>query len=127
MDDQRFGDDVFYSEARVERGEGILKDDLQVAAQAAYFGAARRKQIGVLETDAARGGLDQAEDEASQSAFAGAGFADETERLAGVDVERDIIDRADLAEDFGQVAKIREGARVDANRRRPRIYTDSHG
>ncbi len=89
--------------------------------------AAGREQIGVLETDASGRRLDQAQDEASQRALAGAGFAHQAKRFAGVDVERNVIDRADLAEDFGQVANFEKGHRVDANSRWLRILTDSHG
>ena len=97
MNDQGFRDDLFDGEARVERGEGILKNDLQVAAQAAHFGAAGGEQVASIEPDAAGGGLDQAEDEASERAFARAGFADQAKRFAGMDVKRNAVDGADFA------------------------------
>ena len=82
MNDQRLGDDVFDAEAWIERGEGILKNDLHVAAQAAHFAAAGGQQIAAFEADAAGGGLDQAQNQASQRALAGAGFADQAESFA---------------------------------------------
>ena len=97
MDDQGLGDDVFDAKAGVERGEGILEYDLQVAAQVPHFGMSSREQIFAFEADAAGGGLDEAENQASQSAFAGAGFSDESKGFAGVDVKGNIIDGADVS------------------------------
>src|ERR1700675_1417378 len=68
----------------------------------------------------ARSGLDEAEDEASERALAGAGFADQAERFAFMDVEGDIVYGADFAhaaaaerrfgeiENLGQVADFNE-------------------
>ena len=97
MNDQRLGDDVLHAETRIERGERILKNDLQIATQPAHFAAAGRQQIAAFEMYGAGSGLDQAKDEASQSALAGTGFPYETKRLTGVNVERNVIDRANLS------------------------------
>ena len=70
MNDQRFGDDVFDAKAGIERREGILKDDLHIAAQTAHFAWTSREQVAVFETDAARCGLDQAQDQPSEGALA---------------------------------------------------------
>jgi hypothetical protein len=102
MDDERLGEDVFDAEAWVEGAEGILKDDLHVAAEGAEFGAGCGKDIGAIEMNTAGGGLDEAEDEATESAFAGAGFADEAEGFAGVNVEGDVVDGADFGVTVGR-------------------------
>jgi hypothetical protein len=59
VNDQRFGDDVLHAEARVEGGEGVLKNDLQVAAQAAHFASTGGEQVAAVQAHAARCGLDQ--------------------------------------------------------------------
>ena len=97
MDKKRLGDDVFDAEAGIERGEGILKDDLHIAAQAAHFAGAGGEQVAAFEADAARGGLDEAQEQASERALARARFADQAESFAGVNVERDIVDGAHFA------------------------------
>ena len=76
VDDEWLGDDVFDSQAGIEGAEGILKDDLHVAAEAAKFGVARGEQIVTVEADTAGSGFDEAEDDAAEGAFSGTGFAD---------------------------------------------------
>jgi hypothetical protein len=53
VDQERFGDDVFYTEAGVEGGEGVLKDDLEIATEAAHFAWAGREKISAVEVNAA--------------------------------------------------------------------------
>ena len=121
VNEERLRNDVFDSEARVERAEGILKNYLHVAAEAPHFGASGGEQVVPFEMDAAGSGLDEAEDEASESAFAGTGLADQAESFAGFDGERDVVDGADFAVgvaseewfaegvDFGEIADFDEG------------------
>src|ERR1700676_1120842 len=120
MNDQGFGDDVLDTEAGVERGEGVLKNDLQVAAEATHFAAAGSEQVAAVESYTPGRGLDQAKNQAAQSALAGTGFADESERFARVDVQRHIIhgtnfsarfpaeERFRVREDFCQVADFKQ-------------------
>ena len=100
VDKKWLGDDVFDPEAGIERGEGILKDDLHIAAQAAHFTGAGGEQVAAFETDAARSRLDQAQQQASERAFARTRFADQAESFAGVNVERNIVDGAHFAVSF---------------------------
>ena len=51
-----------------------------------------RADVLALKPDFAGGRLDQAQDAAAGGRFAGAGFADEAERLALLDVEADAVD-----------------------------------
>ena len=89
VNDQRLGNDVFDAEAGIERGEWILKDDLHVAAQTPHFARVRCEQVKIFEANTAGGRLDQAQDQAPQRALAGAGFPDQSEGLARMNVERD--------------------------------------
>ena len=105
--DQRLADDRADRHARVERGVGVLEDDLHVAARAR---AARRlpsaRDVLALEPDLARGRLDQAQDAAPGRRLAAARLADEAERLAGCDLEADAVDRVhpfDLAREQAAV------------------------
>jgi hypothetical protein len=107
VDDERFGDDVLHAEARIERAERILKDDLHASAQSPEFSAASRHQIVTFEAETAGCRFDQAQDEAAQRALARSGFANQTERFARLNVERDIVNSADLPQ--APTAKSRVG------------------
>src|SRR5437899_9052388 len=97
MNDQRLGDDVLDAVTGIEGGKRILKNDLQVAAEAAHFTRAGGEQVAAFEADAAGGGFNQAQDQAAQRAFARSGFAHQAQGLAGLNVERDVIDCVDVA------------------------------
>jgi hypothetical protein len=85
VDGERFGENLANGHAGVERGIGILKDDGEMAAEAAEIAWWEREEIdgfvrrGVVE-DFAGGGFEQAEENARKGGFAAAGFADEAER-----------------------------------------------
>ena len=96
MNEQRFGDDIFDPKSRIERSEGILKDDLHIAPQATHFAAAGREQVFAFEINAARCRLDQPQDQPPERALARTGFAYQPERFAGMNVERDVVDGADF-------------------------------
>ena len=96
MDDQRLADDRADRHARVERGVGILEDDLHVAAQRAQRLAVERDDALAFEPHLARGRLDEPQDAAPGGRLAAAGFADEPQRLAGADLEADTVDRVHL-------------------------------
>lgn len=100
MNLERLGDDILDSKTGIKGGERILKNDLQVAAQPPQFAGIRREQVPACKHDRAGRGFDQAEDQASQRALAGAGFADQTEGLAGVNIERNVINCSHLAVRF---------------------------
>ena len=91
VDGQRLADDAFDAEARVQRGERVLKDELNVAAQGAKRGAAGGEKITAEEVDAAGIGLEETREESSERSLAGAGFADDGEGFAGEEVERDVV------------------------------------
>ena len=53
-------------------------------------------EVAPREGDGARGGLDQPNDAAPERGLAAAALADEAERLAVLDVERDAVERLDV-------------------------------
>ena len=124
MDQQRLGDNVFDAVAGIERREGILKDDLQVPTQPPDFTAARREQIAPVKGYSSRRRLDEAKNKTAQSTLARAGFSHQTQGFSGVNVERNVVDRADfpttlaaewrfcMCEDFVQVTDFNQGHRL---------------
>ena len=97
MDDQRLGDDLLDRHARIERAEGVLEDRLGAAAKAAQRRVGRARDVLAVEEDAAGGGLVQPQHEIADRALARAGLADEAQHLAGLDRERDAVDRLQAA------------------------------
>src|SRR5271169_1371943 len=92
MKNERLGDHVLYPEARVKRTERVLEDDLHIAPNTPQFRGVRLQQIDALEEDPARSRLDETEDEASQRTLARAGFTNQAQRLAFMNVEGNIVD-----------------------------------
>ena len=89
---------------RVQRGVGVLEDDLHVAAQRTQVVAVHAPDVGALEPDLARAGLDQPQDAAAGRRLAAARFAHQAQGLALADVEADAVDGVNLV----------DGAREDA-------------
>ena len=83
MQRQRLGQDLADGHARVERGIGVLEDDLRVAAEGAQFVGVQRQQVAAFEADVACIRLDQPQYQPADGGFAATGFADQRQRLAG--------------------------------------------
>jgi len=83
--------------AGIERAERILEDDLGAASEPTQAVVVEGADIGSIEEDLAGGRLDEAEGGPSGGSLAGAGFADEAEGLAAIDVEGNAIDGAQAA------------------------------
>ncbi len=81
--DERLADDVADGHPRVERGVRVLKDDLHLAPHLAELFALQLRQFAAEEIDRALGRLQELEHAVARRRLAGAGLADETERLAG--------------------------------------------
>ena len=85
---------------RVQRRHGVLEHhgDLATAHRANSF-IVQVREVAALEQDRAaddpRRLVEQAHDRLGTDALAGAGFADDAQRLAGMHVEADAVDRAD--------------------------------
>ena len=95
VDDQRLGDELEHGHPRVQRGVGILEDELHAPAQAAQLLALRGGDVLAVEDDPARRRIDAPEHGAPDRGLARAGLADEAERLAVVHGERHVVDGVD--------------------------------
>ena len=96
MQRQRFGQDLADRHARVKRRIRILEDDLRIAAEGAQL---RWRQMRAdrgprSEFVPASGSISRSSSRLD-SGFAAAGFADQRQRLAGIDAEAHAIDRLD--------------------------------
>src|SRR5688572_6910253 len=84
---QRQADDLLDGLARIQRGIGVLEDDLHALAQCLHARCARRCNVFPLEIDLSRGWRLQTQHHAGERALAAAAFADQAERLAAIDDE----------------------------------------
>jgi hypothetical protein len=102
---QRLADDLADRHARIERGERVLEDHLDLAAQLLQGVRAGLGQVLALEQRPPRGRLLQPQDQPPDGGLAATRFADEPQGLAGLDGEIDIVhgphDGRRLAEDDG--------------------------
>ena len=105
MDRYRLVDDLLDRHARVERAEGILEDDLHVTAETAQVRSAGAQDIVAVEDHLAGVGFDEPQQHPSQGAFAGTGFADEAQGLAGLDGQGDVVDGADSGGVFPKMGR----------------------
>ena len=90
----RLGQDLAHRHARIERGVGVLKDDLHVPAQPPQCILAEIGDFLAPETHRARRRIHQAQHETSRGRLAATGLADQRQRLAARDLEADILDGA---------------------------------
>jgi len=86
-------DDVGDGQLRVQAGEGILKDVLNLGSQRPEFGPGALGQFGVAVGDRARSRLEQSDERPAERRLAAAALADQPERLAGANLEVDAVDR----------------------------------
>jgi GAF domain-containing protein len=86
---------------RIERVLWVLKDVCDtIAADLAQSLRRKQREIAVVEADIAANDLAwwrgyESRDRLASDGLAGAAFADETDRLASMDIEADPIDRSD--------------------------------
>ena len=79
--------------ARIEAGVGVLEDHGDAFAHALQGGGARRQaDVLAIEQDAPRRRRNEADDHLGDRRLAGAGFADQRERLAAPDAQGDAVD-----------------------------------
>ncbi len=125
VDAKRFADLEAHGEGRVQAGHGLLKDHAHaIASERADPRLLEREEVGPAEQDTAR--LDAARRRGQQphqrhrgDALAATRFADETDRLARSERERDVLDHAD-ARAFGRAERDREVLDLDERARRRR-------
>jgi hypothetical protein len=116
VDGQAVGDLGTDAAARVEAAIGVLEDDLQAGSQAAPVGVAGAGHPLAVEQDGAGAGGQQAEQQAAEGGFAGAGFADHAECLAAGDADIDLaycLNRGPAAEHAAAGEGFAEAGRLD--------------
>ena len=89
----RLGDGRSDRHPRIERAVGVLEDDLHPAAHLAQGVGLQAHQVDAVERHLAVRGLAEPDQRAAGGALAAAGLADEAQRLAAADRERDAVDR----------------------------------
>ena len=103
MDGEGLAEGLADGHAGVEGGVGVLEDDGELAAEVAHLGGGDVEEVELAglavgveraKEDAAAGGFDEAKNEAGDGAFTRAGFADEAEGFAAVELQRDVVDDA---------------------------------
>src|SRR6202166_329145 len=97
VNDHGFADDRADAHARIERRIGVLKDDLDIAAQDAQLIGRQRPDLLAFEIDLAGSRFDQAKHATPGGRLAAAGLADKPQRFAAGDLKIDAVDRADTA------------------------------
>ena len=104
VDEQRLGEGREDRHAWIKRGERILEDHLQVAADAGEIGGGAGGEVFAFKDDGAGGGRDQLHDRATEGGFARAGFSDEADDLSALHGEAHAIDGADGCGGFAEEA-----------------------
>ncbi len=85
VDDEGLAKDIADGHARIERGKGILEDELHVAPHGAQIAAAEIEHVLPVKADLAGARFDEAQDAAGRGGLAAAGFADQSQRFTPVD------------------------------------------
>src|ERR1700761_4543347 len=85
-------------QARVERGERILENKLYVTSQLTFGAAIKLRDVSSIEVDRAGIRRLQPDDRTHHGGLSAAAFADDSQRLAGVQVEADAFDGVDAAD-----------------------------
>src|SRR5262249_26157535 len=97
MDLQPLADDVADRHARAQRAVRVLEDDLHVGAERPHLLKAVLLDRFAEEDDPSLG-RDQPHQREAERRLAGAGFADDAERLALAHRDVDAVDRLDVAD-----------------------------
>ena len=90
LDLERLGQNLCQGVARVKAGIGVLEHHRHAAAHPAQGGCGQGGKVGAVKADAPGCRLDQPQDKAGQCGLAAAAFADNADRLAPGDGQRDI-------------------------------------
>src|SRR5581483_11505311 len=107
VDQERLADDLQERHAWVQRRERVLEDHLHLTPQRPHAAAWDVRDVDDLamlgaEQDLASRGIERAQDAARGRRLATARLAHERERLALPDLEADVVDRADVADNAAQ-------------------------
>jgi len=117
VDPEHFADLLVHPHHRVERRQRLLEDEADLAAaHRAHRRLVEPRQRAALEPDLAardgQAGRQQPRYGARGDGLAGAGFADEAQRLAGTDVERHALDQRHAADADAQRLDAEQGRRL---------------
>ncbi len=93
VDLQRLADDVADRHPRVERGVRVLEDHLDPAPDRPQRRGAEAGEVDAVEEDAAVARLVEPDHRLRERRLAATRLADQPERLAALDAERDAVDR----------------------------------
>ena len=91
----RLGKNVAHPHARIEARERVLEHHLHAPAQRPERRSGEIVDALSVEHDLSRGDVEQPQHRAADRGLAAAGFADERQRLAALDVERHAVDGTD--------------------------------
>ena len=105
MHPQPLVDDVGNRHARAERAVGVLEHDLHVVAERPHLAEFQAGDLLAQKADQALRG-NQPQDGEPERGLAGAGFADDAERLALAHRDVDAVDRLDVADRLAQHAAL---------------------
>lgn len=98
VDAEGLADDVSDRHTRIQRGVRILEDDLDVTAQLAHLRSPEVGGVTPLEGDRPGGRWLEGHQQPSQGGLSAAGLPDDTEGLAGVEIEAHTVDGLDMAD-----------------------------
>src|SRR5262245_57759485 len=92
IESHRTADDFGDLHARIERGEGILEDHLNITPDLAHLVRRQSENIFSLKMDTACRGCDQARDQAGSGGFSTAAFAHQSDFLALPESDVETVD-----------------------------------
>src|SRR5690606_38491219 len=98
IDDQAFLDDLADRHARIEAGEGVLKDDLHATAQRPHGGTALVVDRLAVEPDLAALIVDEPDQRLAEGGLARARLPHDAQRLVAHQLDVEIVHRLELEE-----------------------------
>ena len=109
---EALGDDLADGEPRRQRAIGVLEHDLHLPAQRAHLAAAQAVDARAVELDGALA-LDQPQQRQAERGLAGAALADDADRMALADIERNAVDRLHVIDHAPQQAGLDREPHLD--------------
>ena len=104
MDSQRFNEKRSNSHPRIKTPSRILEDHLHLLPQVAQLPALKLRKFGPFKRHTSTGGTNQLQDRSSHSRLSATAFSHNSERLAPIERNRDVIHSSnDLTLPHGKV------------------------
>ena len=117
MNRPRFGHNLQHLHARIQRRVGVLKDRLHLASQRAHLSPRGAGKVDAVYAHASAAWHNQAQNHPRHRGLSRAGFADQPQRFAGLDLKRDIFDNGLLLGPQSASPGIALGDGIDLNQR----------